>query len=434
MIKAKAASTVLLSAVADVNPTSIDASWGYDHALYVDISSVGEGMLSDIPSYIAIELLPSRAKRTILPGDTILSMVRPARRSIMYIRNSANDWLVSTGFAVLRPRRSLIDSRFLYYCVYDRRFTVQLIMKEKGAAYPAVLPEDIMNGNITLPTLPEQRRIAHILGALDDKIENNRKTAKTLEAMAQAIFKSWFVDFDPVRAKASGESTESICNRLKMTPEILAQFPDGFEDSELGKIPRGWKVGAIFEIAKVIYGAPFASKAFNSHGVGIPLLRIRDLKSESPGIWTDEQHPNGYLVRPGDIVVGMDGEFRAYIWGGVECWLNQRLCSFQSLGAICPAYILNLIVPLLAEVESTETATTVIHIGKSDIDKFRALLPDQTILQYFCTSTQPLYNLAVSTKQTNHKLSRTRDTLLPKLISGELRVDEAEALVEETTG
>ncbi|MBU2818149.1 restriction endonuclease subunit S, partial [Acidithiobacillus ferrooxidans] len=86
----------------------------------------------------------------------------------------------------------------------------------------------------------EQRRIAHILGTLDDKIENNRKTAKTLEAMAQAIFQSWFVDFDPVRAKMAGESPESICKRLKLTPEILDLFPDKLVDSELGEIPEGW--------------------------------------------------------------------------------------------------------------------------------------------------------------------------------------------------
>jgi type I restriction enzyme, S subunit len=85
-------------------------------------------------------------------------------------------------------------------------------------------------------------------------------------------------------------------------------------------------VGSVYDIADVMYGAPFASSQFNTEGLGKPLIRIRDLANETPGVWTPEVHPKGYKVRPGDIVVGMDGEFRAYLWGGAEAWLNQRVC------------------------------------------------------------------------------------------------------------
>jgi type I restriction enzyme S subunit len=98
----------------------------------------------------------------------------------------------------------------------------------------------VENFTVTLPPLPEQRAIAHILGTLDDKIELNRHMNETLEAIARAIFKSWFVDFDPVRAKASGEPPESICQRLGLTPDLLALFPERLIDSELGEIPEGW--------------------------------------------------------------------------------------------------------------------------------------------------------------------------------------------------
>lgn len=129
------------------------------------------------------------------------------------------------------------------------------------------------------------------------------------------------MDFDPVRAKAEGRDTG-------LPAHLGDLFPDSLEDSELGEIPKEWRARSVYEIANVVYGAPFASARFNTSGTGRPLVRIRDLRNESPGVSTPEVHPKGYLIQPGDIVVGMDGEFRAYLWGGVEAWLNQRVCVF----------------------------------------------------------------------------------------------------------
>ena len=113
-------------------------------------------------------------------------------------------------------------------------------------------------------SVDEQRAIAHILGTLDDKIELNRRMNETLEAMARALFKSWFVDFEPVRAKVEG--------RDPGLPKSIADlFPDSFEDSELGEIPEGWAVKSVYDVADVVYGAPFASSQFNANGTGIPL-------------------------------------------------------------------------------------------------------------------------------------------------------------------
>ena len=131
---------------------------------------------------------------------------------------------------------------------------------------------------IVLPPLGEQRAIAHILGTLDDKIELNRRMNETLEEMARAIFKSWFVDFDPVRAKVEGRDPD--------LPKHLADFfPDRFEDSEVGEIPAGWNVRDIYQAAQVIYGAPFKSALFNSEKNGLPLIRIRDLATHAPMIF-----------------------------------------------------------------------------------------------------------------------------------------------------
>jgi len=245
----------------------------------------------------------------------------------------------------------------------------------------------------------------------------------TLEAMARALFQSWFVDFDPVRAKQEGRKPTG------MVHATAALFPDSFRESELGPIPHGWRVVSIYEIANVIYGAPFASSLFNTEGNGKPLVRIRDLPFESPDVFTTETHPKGYLLKPGDIAVGMDGEFRAYLWAGVEAWLNQRCCVFTPKPGFCASFVRNSIIAPLAEVEATETATTVIHLGKNDIDRFTVVLPDPPVAEAFGLQSQPWYNQIIANKQQSRTLATLRETLLPKLLSGELRVSDAERAV-----
>lgn len=192
--------TVRLGDVATINPDAIGANWPFLHIRYIDISSVGEGTIIEKPSQISLSEAPSRAKRLIREGDTVLSMVRPNRRSMFFVTTFEPDLVVSTGFAVLRPKPKVIHPRYLYACVFDRAFTDYLVSREKGAAYPAVLSEDIADAKIPFPPLPEQRAIAHILGTLDDKIELNRRMSETLEQMAR-------------HCSRRGSSTSSRCGR-----------------------------------------------------------------------------------------------------------------------------------------------------------------------------------------------------------------------------
>jgi len=312
------------------------------------------------------------------------------------------------------------DTRFLMYALsaadisgYLTGSTMPKLTQANLNRVPLLAPDDIH----------EQRSIAHILGTLDDKIALNRRMSATLEAMAHALFKSWFVDFGPVCAKAKG--------RNPGLPKSLADlFPARLVDSELGEIPEGWEVGSVYAVADVIYGAPFSSARFNGDKVGEPLIRIRDLPGEAPGVWTPEIHPKGYKVHPGDIVVGMDGEFRAYLWGGAEGWLNQRVCIFKPKSRSSAAFVRNAIIQPLADVEATETATTVIHLGKADIDRFKLVLPSSSVTDGFNAICQPWYDRIVAAKQEARTLAALRDALLPKLISGELRTTNAERIVE----
>ena len=261
-----------------------------------------------------------------------------------------------------------------------------------------------------IPPKNEQVAIARILGPLDDKIELNRRTNETLEEILRVLFKDWFVDFGPVRAKKQGR--EPYLSR-----EAWRLFPNAFDGEG---VPAGWKQQSIYDFAEVIYGAPFASKQFNTNKIGVPLIRIRDLGTHNPSVSTIEVHRKGHLIEPGDIVVGMDGEFRLHVWKGPRAWLNQRVCHFEPKSGVPKAFLAEAIKEPLAAFERGKVGTTVIHLGKSDIDTFELFQPGGSLLSAFDSVAEPLLKRTVANALESRALSQTRDLLLPKLISGEV--------------
>lgn len=241
---------------------------------------------------------------------------------------------------------------------------------------------------IAIPNKKIRSGIVSLLRSLDEKIAINRAINENLLEQMQAIYKSWFVDY----------------------------LPFG------GVMPESWTKTGIYSLANIIYGAPFVSKQFNTEGNGKPIIRIRDLKDQQFATYTTEVHPKGYLLRPGDIVVGMDGEFRPYIWGNDEAWLNQRVCVFENKRPKGKAFLYFTIKPLLYAIEQTQVATTVIHIGKKDYDAFEIMLPDAATLDSFDSLTAPMIMRVVSNSYENKRLAVMRDALLPRLMSGEIDV------------
>ncbi len=199
--------------------------------------------------------LPVRARRKVRPGDIVLSTVRPNQRHFGILRDLPKNFLASTGFAVFRGQADVADTDYLYWFLTQDRIVDQLqtIAEHSTSAYPSIRPADIESLGIRLPPLAEQGAIAHILGALDDKIELNRRMNRTLEAMAQAIFKDWFVNFGPVRAKMEGRAPY-------LPPETWDLFPDRLVDSELGEIPEGWEVSEIGAEVDVVGGGTPSTK------------------------------------------------------------------------------------------------------------------------------------------------------------------------------
>ena len=259
-----------------------------------------------------------------------------------------------------------------------------------GSAQPKFNKTNFRDMLAPVPPRKVQDRIVTILRTLDDKIEVNKKINKNLLQQMESLYKAWFTDFIPFG----------------------------------GSRPSDWRKSDIYSIADIIYGAPFSSKLFNTDGEGIPIIRIRDLRDQAFVTYTTENHPKGHLIQPGDIVVGMDGEFRPYIWGNTEAWLNQRVCIFNNKRPKGKAFVLFTIKPLLYRIEQTQVATTVIHIGKKDYDAFELYLPDSNTLDQFDELTSPMIDQIVVNRLENKRLATLRDSLLPRLMSGELDVSD----------
>lgn len=286
------------------------------------------------------------------------------------------------------------DNKFLFYLLCNQNINHYHI----GGAQPLMTQDIISRIEVSIPKSEEhQHQIAIILSALDSKIENNNKINGNLEAQAQALFKSWFVDFTPFKDQP-------------------------FVDSELGSIPQGWKVGKINEFVDVIYGAPYKSKLFNTQKEGLPLIRIRDLKTCSPQFYTKELLPNTELVNYGDVVAGMDAEFTPHIWLGETGLLNQRVCKFKPHTGISPLYSMFMIKPKLEFAQNYKVGTTVSHLGKSDIDKFIVIVPPLDIVKEASSIFDAILNEQINLAKENQRLAALRDTLLPKLMSGEIKL------------
>lgn len=375
------------------------------------------------PVYGANGVIGNASEANSLGQSLVIGRVGSYCGSVYYSQKDA--WV--TDNAIKAKAKNEPETRFWYYVLG----ALNLNQFREGSGQPLINQSILNNIEVSIPEQTVTRQaIAHILGTLDDKIELNRKMNETLEAIARVLFKSWFVDFDPVRKKQAGQPTG-------LPAELDALFPGEFEDSALGDgstaltagIPKGWRVGNIYEICDVIYGAPFQSKLFNTENNGKPLVRIRDLKDEQPGVYTPEIHPKGYLIQPGDLLVGMDGEFRSYLWGSEPAWLNQRVCCFVPKFGISTLFLQHTIDPQLHFIEATEVATTVIHLGKGDIDNFKSLLPPMEVQKQFSQMADAIRAKILVNKSGLRVLSQLRDTLLPKLISGELRVKDTERFV-----
>ncbi len=423
--------TIRLGKIAEVNPDAIGRSWPHSHIRYIDISSVGEGQIATPPQWMKISDAPSRAKRLVRKGDTVIATVRPNRRSMFFASDPGYDWVVSTGFTVLRPKPQMVDPRFLYTCVFNQAFTEYLLTREKGAAYPAVSPEDIANAEIPFPPLKEQRAIAHILGTLDDKIELNRKMNETLEAMARAIFKAWFVDFEPVRAKMEGR-----WQRGQSLPGLPAHlydlFPDRLVDSELGDIPERWEVKPIGDLAEITGGSTprtnessywdngkhFWATPKDLSNLHVPVLLDTERCITNAGL---AQISSG-LLPPGTVLFSSRAPIGYLAISEIPVAINQGFIAMESRKGVSNLFLLRWVEAHLEDIVSHANGSTFLEISKSNFRPIPVTAPPEPVMRAFDQLARPSYCKLVTNELESRTLAALRNILLPKLISGELRV------------
>ena len=238
--------------------------FGKDQLVFLNTSDVLLGKILH-NRYSAVSAWPGQAKKSIRRDDILFSEIRPANGRWAYVDVDANDFVVSTKLMVIRSRGGEVVPRFLYHFLTSSATTqwLQHLAESRSGTFPQITFDQVAELELALPPLASQRAIADFLDRIDDKIELNRRMNETLEAMARSLFKSWFVDFDPVRAKAEG--------RDPGLPKPLADiFPDSFEDSELGEIPKGWEVVNLNDVADINYGQNLPQTELL--GCGIPVF------------------------------------------------------------------------------------------------------------------------------------------------------------------
>jgi type I restriction enzyme S subunit len=280
--------------------------------------------------------------------------------------------------------------------------------------------------SITLPPIRTQRAIAHILSTLDDKIELNRQMNETLEAMVRAIFQSWFVDFDPVRAKAESRDPG-------LPKDIADLFPDRFEDSELGEIPAGWGVGSFETIASVTMGLSPDGASYNVDGLGTPLINGPVEFGDHFPVKTKWTTSPTRLAQAGDLILCVRGSTT-----GRRVVADDSYCLGRGVCAIRPnrgmrTFLYQALNTSIDRLLSKTTGSVFPNLSAPDIKNFPILIPPREVAQAFDCATEPMTERAEANVREYRTLAALRDILLPKLLSGQLRIKDAERIIGRST-
>lgn len=307
--------------------------------------------------------------------------------------------LYQRTYALTKKGNANVDTKYVFY-VLKRLFEPKYLGGTRGSSIPYIVLGDIANFELTLPPLSEQKRIANILSSFDNKIEILKKENKILEDIAENIFKEWFVKYN--FPNKDGKPYRD--NNGKMI------------DSELGPIPEGWRVGNIYEICNILYGYPFNSKLFSSE-TGFPLIRIRNLADSSINTFTTEDYDEKYIIQAGDILVGMDGDFIITRWNSGNALLNQRICKLEPQSNVSKSYILYITKPYIGLLQKTNFGTTVAHLGKSDWDRFRVLIPNKDIFVKYNKFSNTLEKKLINNHKNIQNLIKQKKLLIKELIT-----------------
>ena len=292
-----------------------------------------------------------------------------------------------------------------------------------GAVFDSLRCADVPKFELPIPSIPEQRDIAHILGTLDDKIELNRRMNETLEAIARALFKSWFVDFEPVRAKAEGRDTG-------LPQEIANLFPDAFEDSELGSVPKGWRVGTVDDEFNLTMGQSPPGETYNESQEGISFFQGRaDFGFRYPSHRIYCTAPTRF-ADPGDTLISVRAPVGDINMAAERCCIGRGVAAarHKSESRSYTYYFMQAIEDVFNRFEAEGTVFG--SISKKDFHNIQCIMPPTNVVQAFEELSAPIDGKIAINEQETSNLATQRDALLPKLLSGEIRVKDAVNMME----
>ena len=343
-------------------------------------------------------------KYILQPNDIVFARTGNSTGRAYYYDGSDGE-LVYAGFLIkFSLDSSKVNPRILKYYTHSKPYYDWVKSFDTGGTRGNINAKTYGSMPIVLPSRPTQDRIVSILKSLDDKIEVNKKINENLEQQAQALFKSWFVDFEPFK---NGE----------------------FVESELGMIPKGWRVGKLSEIADYVNGLAMQKFRPQNNEQGLPVLKIKELGQGSFDANTEQCSPSligeKYIIHDGDIIFSWSGTLMVKIWCGGLCGLNQHL--FVVVPKNYPKWFVYLWT--LYHLDNfiriaKDKAVTMGHIKRGELDKALVAIPDKDEMEKCDALIAPIFKQIISNEIESRRLASLRDTLLPKLMSGELKVNE----------
>jgi len=352
----------------------------------------------NVQTYLPKKLFIKKYEKYILEKqDILIAMTGQGSVGRIGKMMSFNDeYLVNQRVGIIRANEKELDSEYLYQCLATKKHENYYFNLAVGAGQPNLSPKDIGSLEITIPkSINTQKKIASILSAYDDLIENNLKRIKLLEESAQRLYKEWFVDF---------------------------KFPN-HENTPINPetgLPDGWERSNLFNIANVTTGYPFKSKDFNTEKLGRPAVRIRDIPNQLTQTFINKEVPEKYNIHRGDILIGMDGFFYIDIWcGQTDSVLVQRVCKITTLNGLSQGYLLEALKPPIKYFEKTISGATVAHLGIKHLKEIDIIIPSIEIdLAIFDKMNKEKINLF----HQNQNLKEARDLLLPRLMNRTIEV------------
>ena len=385
-----------------------------------------------LPEYLCAQY----SRFELQPSDTLFVMVGATLGKVGFIREKDLPALMNQNMWLIRAKPEVADPRFIHYAF--RHFIKESLGWASGSARSFLRRDDTRNLRIIAPNLGEQRAIAHILGTLDDKIELNRKQNETLEAMARTLFKAWFVDFEPVRAKMEGrwQRGQSLPG---LPAHLYDNFPDRLIESESEEIPKGWEMQPLSELLTIIGGGTPKTSIEDYWGGDIPWFSVVDTPPASDVfVVATEKNitaqglagSSARLIQKGTTIISARGTVGNLAIAGCDMTFNQSCYGLCGTGGAGDYFVYLTAQQMVDQLKSMAHGSVFSTITRQTFEAIQRPVPPQGVLVAFERSVKGWFDSILVSVEESRTLAQIRDTLLPKLISGELRVPDAERIVE----